>query len=174
MSISLHSATTAGFIRMLHTAEHLIDKAEAWCGEQSKDAEAVCGARLAPDMFDFAEQIKQAIAHAAKSVDGIRAGVVSPDRSEAPRTFTAMRQLVTQARAKLEALSEADVEELGAMNLEFRIGDQLVVPFKGQDFLLHFSQPNFYFHLTTAYGILRNLGVEIGKRDYLGSDWAKR
>lgn len=174
MPISLHAAVIPGFVRMLKSLDHLVGKAEEWCSSQGNDAETVCGARLSPDMLDFAYQVKSASVHSIKAVEGIRAGVFSPDMSEAPRNFSDQRANIAATIAELEALTVDEMEEIGAMQMEFRIGESFVVPFTGQDFLLHFSQPNFYFHITTAYDILRHLGVEIGKRDYLGPDWPKR
>lgn len=174
MSLSLHAAVIPGFIRMLTNVEHLIGKAEEWCAAESRTEDEVCNARLTEDMLDFAYQVKSTVTHTVGAIGGIRAGVFSPDRSEPPYSFQAMRSHLAEARQTLSALTVAEMEEIGAMNMEFRVGDRLAVPFTGQDFLLSFSQPNFYFHATTAYDILRQLGVPIGKRDYLGPDWTKR
>ena len=174
MSLSLHAATIPGFLRMLANMEHLIGKAEAWCTEQGRGEEDVCGARLAPDMLDFAYQVKSTAVHSTGAIAGIRAGIFSLDKSEPPRGFAAMRAMLSGARKELAALSEADLDAVGASAMEFRMGDRLVVPFTGQNFLLSFSIPNFYFHAATAYDILRHLGVPVGKRDYLGPDWTKQ
>ncbi len=174
MSLSLHAATIPGFLRMLANMEHLIGKAEDWCQQQGRGEEDVCGARIAPDMLDFAYQVKSTVSHSVGAIAGIRAGAFSPDRSDPPRGFAAMRAMLAGARTELSALTEAGMEEVGAASMEFRMGDKLVVPFTGQNFLLNFSVPNFYFHATTAYDILRQLGVPIGKRDYLGPDWTKQ
>ena len=174
MSLSLHTATIPGFLRMLANMEHLIGKAEAWCEQHGRGEEDVCGARLAPDMLDFAYQVKSTVTHSVGAIAGIRAGVFSPDRSEPPRDFAAMRAMLNKAREELSALTKDEVEAIGTASMEFRMGDKLVVPFTGQNFLLSFSVPNFYFHAATAYDILRQLGVPIGKRDYLGPDWTKQ
>jgi len=174
MPLMLYDAVIPMFIGMLDTTEHLLGKAEAWCEANDKYAEAVMGARLAPDMLDFAYQVRSAAVHSAKAIDGIRAGVFSPDRTEPARTFDGLRATVSDARDMLQGLTPDDLEEIGGMDMEFRIGDALVVPFTGQKFLIQFSQPNLYFHVTTAYDILRHIGVEIGKRDYLGPNWTKR
>ncbi len=174
MTLSLHAATIPGFLRMLANMDHLIGKAEAWCAEQGRSEEDVCSARITPDMLDFAYQVKSTVTHSVGALAGIRAGVFSPDRSEPPRGFAAMRAMLADARQELSDLTEAEMEEVGSTAMEFRMGDKLAVPFTGQSFLLTFSVPNFYFHATTAYDILRQLGVPIGKRDYLGPDWTKR
>lgn len=174
MSLNLYDAVIPGFLRMLDTVDHLLARGEAWCAEEGRDAEMVLGGRLAPDMNDFTYQVKSAAVHSARAIDGVRAGTFSPDRSEPPRSFDGLRAIVAEARDTLQALSIEDMDAIGAMDMEFRMGDAFVVPFKGQDFLLHFSQPNFYFHVTTAYDILRHVGVEVGKRDFLGPNWNKR
>ena len=174
MTLSLHAATIPGFLRMLANMDHLIGKAEAWCAEQGRSEEDVCSARITPDMLDFAYQVKSTVSHSVGAIAGIRAGVFSPDRSEPPRGFAAMRAMLADARQELGEMTEADMETVGTAEMEFRMGDKFVVPFTGQKFLLNFSIPNFYFHATTAYDILRQLGVPIGKRDYLGPDWTKQ
>ena len=174
MTLSLHAATIPGFLRMLANMDHLIGKAEAWCDEQGRSEEDVCGARITSDMLDFAYQVKSTVVHSVGALAGIRAGVFSPDRCEPPRGFAAMRAMLADARQELSAVTEADMETVGAAAMEFRMGDKFVVPFTGQNFLLSFSIPNFYFHAATAYDILRQLGVPIGKRDYLGPDWTKQ
>lgn len=168
MSISLHAAVIPGFIQMLESLDHLVGKAEAWCAEHGKDEAAVIEAKLAPDMLDFAYQVKSASVHSIKAVEGVRAGLFTPDMNPSPRSFAEMHARIAETIAALEALDEAEIEELGERDMEFRIGDSFVVPFKGRDFLLHFSQPNLYFHVTTAYAILRHIGVAIGKRDFFG------
>ena len=174
MTLSLHAATIPGFMRMLANMDHLIGKAEAWCAEQDRSEEDVCSARITPDMLDFAYQVKSTVTHSVGALAGIRAGVFSPDRSEPQRGFGSMRAMLADARQELSKLTEAEMEEVGSTDMEFRMGDKLVVPFTGQNFLLTFSIPNFYFHATTAYNILRQLSVPVGKRDYLGPDWTKR
>src|SRR3546814_3464370 len=86
-----------------------------------------------------------------------------------PNDFGGLKAKVIEAVGKLEALSAAEVESLSDKSLTFTIGDALRLNFTGQDFLLSFSQPNFYFHVTTAYNILRMNGLSIGKADYIGA-----
>ena len=131
MILSLHAATIPGFLRMLANMDHLIGKAEAWCAEQGRSEEDVCSARITPDMLDFAYQVKSTVSHSVGAIAGIRAGVFSPDRSEPPRGFAAMRAMLADARQELAELSEADMETVGAATMEFRMGDKLVVPFTG-------------------------------------------
>jgi len=174
MSLSLHAATIPAFLRMLANMHHLIGKAEAWCEANDKTEADICAARLAEDMLDFAYQVKSTVVHSVKSIDGIRAGIFSPDLSEPPKDFAGLRAMLADAREQLAALTTQEMDAIGAADMEFRIGDRLVVPFTGQEFLLSVSIPNFYFHATTAYDILRQIGVPIGKRDYLGPDWTKK
>ena len=100
--------------------------------------------------------------------EGVRNGVFTPDMSEPPDNLAGLREKLDEAIGYLSALSEEEVEGLRSNAMRFEIGPKRL-PFTVDDFLLSFSQPNFYFHSTTAYGILRAKGVPLGKLDYLGA-----
>jgi len=167
MSFTLHQALVPTWIQMLGALDGLVDKAAAHCAEKGAAEEDVACLKLAPDMLDFAFQVKSARVHSVGALEGVRAGTFSPDRSEAPRSFEGMKVLLGDARATLEALDPAELDTYLGKPMEFRFGD-FVLPYLAEDFLLSFSQPNFFFHVTTAFGLLRKEGVAIGKRDYLG------
>lgn len=123
-------------------------------------------AKLAPDMLPFYRQVRGFAMHAQGGIEGAMTGVFSPDRSPAPQTFAGLKERLGEATAFLESLDQTAFEDLVGRPMRFEAGETSI-PFKADNFLLSFSQPNFYFHVTTAYAILRNLGVEIGKTDYL-------
>src|SRR3546814_4314250 len=106
-------------------------------------------------MLDFAYQVKSCAVHSIGAIEGVKRGNFSPDQTTPPNDFGGLKAKVIEAVGKLEALSAAEVESLSDKSLTFTIGDALRLNFTGQDFLLSFSQPNFYFHVTTAYNILR-------------------
>src|SRR3546814_1041571 len=116
-------------------------------------------------MLDFAYQVKSCAVHSIGAIEGVKRGNFSPDQTTPPNDFGGLKAKVIEAVGKLEALSAAEVESLSDKSLTFTIGDALRLNFTGQDFLLSFSQPNFYFHVTTAYNILRMNGLSIGKAD---------
>ncbi len=168
MSFTLHQAFVPTALQMLGGLDGLIDKAAAHCGEADKGEEDIACLKLSPDMFDFAYQVKSACVHSLGAIEGLRKGTFSPDTSHAPRSFADMKAMLAETIAALEALDPGELDTFLGKPMEFRMGE-FVRPFTAEDFLLSFSQPNFFFHVTTAYGLLRKEGLKIGKRDYLGA-----
>lgn len=168
MSLTLYDAFVPVCLQQLGAVRGLLAKAEAHAAAEGWDAERIIGAKLAPDMHDFAYQVKSCRVHSRLAVEGATKGTFSPDLSDAPRSFDGLRDLLDDALGFMQGLEPATLDELVGKDAEFRMKD-FVVPFEAQHFLLSFSLPNFQFHATTAYAILRNLGVAIGKRDYLGA-----
>src|SRR3546814_13335985 len=120
-------------------------------------------------MLDFAYQVKSCAVHSIGAIEGVKRGNFSPDQTTPPNDFGGLKAKVIEAVGKLDALSAAEVESLSDKSLTFTIGDALRLNFTGQAFLLSFSQPKFYFHVTTAYNILRMNGLYIGKAAYIGA-----
>lgn len=168
MPISLHAAFVPSALQILGAANHLIDKAERWCGETGCDHGEAIGGRLHETMLPFSYQIKSVAAHTAGAIDGVRAGIFSPDLTPPPTSFEELRAAVAKARADLERLDDDEMEQFIGQPMRFEMRE-FQLPFTAENFLLSFSQPNFYFHAATAYNILRMKGVELGKRDFLGS-----
>jgi hypothetical protein len=169
MPISLYDALVPSYLQILGSVRGLIDKAQAHCQSTGCEAEELIGSRLFEDMLDFSYQVKSCAVHSAGAIAGVRAGLFSPDRSDPPGSFDGLRQRIDEAVSVLQAISQEEMESLAAKEVHFTIPDRLDWTFTGQNFLLSFSQPNFYFHATTAYDILRMKGVKIGKADYLGA-----
>lgn len=167
MPLSLHAAFVPSALQMLGTTHGLIDKAEAWCGEQGSEPAAIIGACLHDEMLPFAYQVKSVANHTAGAIEGIRAGVFSPHMDAPPQDFAGLRAKLDEAIATLEAVTEDELEAKMNAPMLFQMRE-FKMPFTAQDFLLSFSQPNFYFHAATAYDILRMKGLNIGKRDFLG------
>lgn len=145
----------------------LLDKAEAHCAETGTDPDDLLKARLADDMLPFGYQVKSCAAHSIGAIEGVRAGVFSPDMTPWPTDFAGLRAAIAKALAAVEALSPDEVNGFVGQDMRFEMGE-MVMPFTAEDFLLSFSQPNFYFHATTAYDLLRWKGVKLGKRDFMG------
>ena len=168
MPLSLHAAFVPSALQMLGTCDHLLDKAEAWCGETGCTVGDLIGSRLHDDMLPFAYQIKSVGEHSAGAIAGVRKGVFSPALSPPPEDFAGLRASVTTARDTLLAVTEDEMEGFIGQPMRFEFKD-FTLPFTAEDFLLSFSQPNFYFHAATAYDILRMKGVQVGKRDFMGA-----
>lgn len=167
MPLSLHTATIPSALQILHAVAALIDKAEAHCQQQGLLPAVLIEASLAADMKPFAYQISSCAWHSAQAIAGVRAGVFAPDFSPPPADFAGLRDCLARARETLVAVTEAEMESFIGKPMRFEVGNYRL-DFTAEDFLLSFSQPNFYFHATTAYAILRAQGVSIGKLDFLG------
>ena len=168
MPFSLYEAIVPSWQQMLGTTLHLIERAEAWCAEQGVADTTLIEARLAEDMHPFAYQVKSSVVHSLGALEGVRLGQFSPDTSTPPSTFPALRERIEGALAAIAALEPAEFDDFIGRDMAFVVGDIRRLEFTADQFLLSFSQPSFYFHVTAAYAILRARGVTVGKRDYLG------
>lgn len=168
MPLSLHSAFVPTCLQVLGSMIHLLDKAEAFCDENDLSEEQVINATLAEDMFPFSYQIKSTIVHSIQAIESLESGVFSPDFTPPPESFAGLKHAVQEAIVKLESLSEADLEKYLGQPMQFEFRD-FKLPFVAENFLLSFSQPNFFFHATTAYDLLRLKGMPVGKKDFLGA-----
>ncbi len=167
MAFSLYSATIPSYLQTLGAVSGLIDKAEAHCREKNLGPEKLIQARLAEDMLPFAYQVKSTAVHSFGSIEGVRRGVFSPDSTQPPDTFAALRSRVAETITVLQAIAPSEIESFIGRDMRFAFGDRHI-DFTAEDFLLSFSLPNFYFHATTAYDILRWQGLPLSKRDFLG------
>jgi hypothetical protein len=166
MSISMYQASVPVFTRMLNNLAAILEKAAAHCEANRIDPAALINFRLYPDMFAFGKQIQVACDH-AKNAAARLTGTEAPEFANDEKTFP---ELITRVLKTIEFLESFKPEQIdGTEDREVVIKrGETVVTYKGQDFLLNRALPNFFFHVTTAYDILRHNGVELGKRDYLG------
>jgi len=167
MAISMHSASAPVFVRLLGNLQACLDKAAAHAEMRKFDSANYLGLRLAPDMLPFARQI-QIASDSVKGCMARLAGVEAPKWEDNEATLADLRVRLQKTIDYVKSFSAAQVDgsEDREITIPTRSGDPLV--FTGENYLKHFAQPNFYFHLTTAYALLRHAGVEIGKNDYLG------
>lgn len=167
MALTLYAAVVPSYLQILQSMTRLVGKAQAFCEDQGLEPVAILDARLAEDMFPFAYQVKSTAVHSIGAIEAVRSGVFSPDTAAPPTTFAGLAERVAGAIARLEALDPGEVESFIGRDMRFQFGDHRM-DFTAEDFLLSFSQPNFYFHATTAYDILRMKGLAIGKGDFNG------
>ena len=173
MALTLYAATVPSYRQILASVAGLLTKAQAFCAERGLAPADIIQARLASDMFPFSFQVRATVGHSIGAIEALRRGTYSPDRSPLPETFAELEPLVARAEAALEALDPGELETLAEREVLFVSGERRL-PFTGENFLLSFAQPNFYFHAATAYDILRWKGVPIGKRDFTGQVRVKR
>jgi uncharacterized protein len=166
MAISLYDLSVPSFLQVLGGVEGFLAKGLAHCQENGIDPNEIVETRVFPDMAPFRFQIVAAAHHSAAGVRGSMAGAFSPPKP-AGEDYAGLQKLVNKARTSLETIKPDEVNAIEGKEVIFSVGDRKI-PFKAADFLMSFSLPNFYFHATTAYDILRHKGVPLGKRDYLG------
>ncbi len=166
MPITLYDATVAPFLQTLSATENVLLKGADWCQESGFDPNDAVAHRLREDMLPLQFQIISVAHHSLGAIQGVEGGTFTPPPT-LDLDFAGLQELVTDARSKLAEYDREAINALGDRELTFKT-QSFSLDFGGQDFLLSFSVPNFYFHVTTAYDILRNLGVPLGKRDYLG------
>jgi hypothetical protein len=166
LSYSLHGALVPSYLQILRGASLWLDKGAAFGLASGKTEAEMMAGRLAPDMLPFNRQVRGFAMHAQGGIEGAINGVFSPDRSPAPTTFAGLKDRLAEAIAFLEALDPQTLDELVGKPMTVDLGETKM-SFTADNFLFSFSQPNFYFHATTAYAILRNTGAELGKMDYL-------
>lgn len=167
MPFSLYDATIPSYQQILGAVSGLLSVAETFCSENGIGNEEIIQARLADDMQPFAYQVKSTAVHSLGAIEGVRRGVFSPDMTTPPETFTALKARIADTLSSLETIHPAEVDAFVGRDVRFAFGDRHL-DFTAENFLLSFSQPNFYFHATTTYDILRWKGVRIGKRNFMG------
>jgi len=167
MSLSMYQASAPVFVQGLTGLLTALDKAVAHAEHRKIDPQALLQARLYPDMFPFARQVQIATDFAKGGVARL-AGVEPPVYEDVDVTFEGLRSRVEATLAYVGSFEPAQVDGSEDRDVTLiRRGEASLV--KGQPYLLQQAMPNFYFHLTTAYAILRHNGVELGKRDFLGA-----
>lgn len=162
MTASLYQATVPGFIAMLKNIKAWLDKAAS-----QKDEAALIEARLTPDMFPLARQI-QIASDAAKGAGARMTGIEAPAMPDEETTFAQLKERCDKTIAFLQSVDPAAFDAGAGKEVVITFPNGAGIKFDGQTFLTGFTVPNFYFHATTTYAILRAQGVEIGKQDYLG------
>jgi uncharacterized protein len=167
MTLSMYQASTPRFVNMLNNLSAILDKAQAHAEAKKIEPAALTAFRLYPDMFALTRQV-QIACDAAKGAVARLAGVDIPKHEDTEQSFADLKARIAKTVAFIQSVpaSKIDGSEERSVTLKLRGQD---TTFKGADYLLGFAWPNFYFHVTTVYNILRHNGVELGKRDFLGN-----
>ena len=160
MTISMYQASVPVFVRMFGNLAAILRKGEAHGGD------ALVEARLAPDMYALAGQVQRA-SDSAKGCAARLGGIDNPSFPDNEKTFADLQDRIAKTVAFLHGVKPEQIDGSEHKPIEFKAGP-VTLNFTGQTYLLTFALPNFYFHVTTAYGILRSKGVAVGKMDFLG------
>jgi uncharacterized protein len=167
MSFNIYQTSVPAFVQTLNALSAVLAKAVAHAEAKKIEPSVLVNARLAPDMHPLARQI-QIMSDSAKGAAARLAGIDVPSFADTETTFADLQARIAKTVDFLKGLKPAQFEGGDTREVTLKIGGQ-DVKFPGATYLSHFAFPNFYFHATTAYNILRHNGVEIGKRDFIGT-----
>jgi hypothetical protein len=167
MTISMYQASAPAFQRTLTALSAILDKAAAHAAARKIDPQALLLARLAPDMFTFAKQV-QVACDFAKNTMARLAGQEPPKFPDEEKSFDDLKARIAKVGDFVQAFTPAQIDGSEDKDITFPAGPGATMTLKGQAYLVNFAMPNFYFHATAAYAILRHNGIELGKRDFLG------
>jgi hypothetical protein len=167
MAVNIYQSSVPAFLQMLGSLSSILTKAAAHAEAKKIDPSVLVNARLAPDMFALARQVQIATDH-AKGAAARLAGVDVPSFPDTEASFPELQQRIQKTVDFIKGLKPAQFDGGEDRDITLTIAGQKIT-WKGATYLFHFALPNFYFHASTAYDILRHNGVEIGKRDFIGS-----
>ncbi|HYB51261.1 MAG TPA: DUF1993 domain-containing protein [Burkholderiaceae bacterium] len=166
MSITMHTASVPRFAHTLRSLALILSKAENHALARKIDPAALLGARLFPDMFALTRQV-QIACDTAKGAAARLAGEEVPKHEDTEQSFSELQQRIAKVIAFMESLPADRINGSEERSIKLTLRGEEVT-FSGMQYLTGFALPNFYFHVVTAYDILRHNGVELGKRDFLG------
>ncbi len=167
MNLNMYSSSVPVFTQMLASLQDILQKAQAHAEAKKIDDQVFLQARIAPDMFHFIRQI-QVATDFATSISARLAGVAVPESQYEETSFAELQERLTQTLSFIKSLNEAQFTGSETREIVLRPGTPKEKKLSGHAYLLHYGLPQFFFHVTTAYAILRHHGVELGKRDYMG------
>lgn len=165
MTTAIYKSTIGVMIRQAEALQAIVAKGREHLGD---DADAFINERLTEDMLPFSFQIRAVCNSAWGNIEAIRAGQAGPPPDMEISSYVQLESLLAETIENLKSVTPDEVDSLLDKDLIFVLGD-FKIPFKGLGFLTSFALPNFYFHVTTAYNLLRRKGVDLGKRDFLGA-----
>ena len=167
MTISMYQASVPRFVSILGNLSNILDKAQAHIDAKKLDATVLTTYRLFPDMLPMTRQV-QIACDAAKGAAARLAGIENPMHEDNEKTLADLKARIAKTIAFVQSVTPAQIDGTEDKDIVIQRGDTQT-RYKGMQFLLGHAIPNIYFHVTTAYNILRHNGVEIGKRDYIGN-----
>ncbi len=167
MATSLYDMTVSSYLQTLGGVAHVLQRGFDHFTDTNTDPNEVVEVRLHNDMLPMRFQIWSVAHHSAGAIAGLKAGVFHPPSSLPELDYAGLQKVVADAAESLGKETPDEINALSGKDMAFQFGD-FKVPFTAETFVMSFSLPNFYFHATTAYDILRIKGVPLGKRDFMG------
>ena len=168
MTLSMYQASIPVFKQLLGGLSAVLAKAEAHASAKKIDPNALLQARLYPDMFPLLRQV-QVACDFAKSVSARLAGVEVPSFEDQEASFADLQSRIAKTLAFIDSLTTAQMADSETRQIVTQAGTPKEKIFTGQSYLLNYGLPHFFFHTNTAYAVLRHNGVEVGKKDYIGT-----
>jgi len=168
MTVSMYKISVPIFVQFLTSLSAVLDKAAAFCEAKKVEPAALLNARLAPDMFPLARQVRAATDHAVNATARL-AGVEPPTFANTEASFAELKDRLAKAIDFVKGFKAPQIDGTEDKAIKITFPSGATRDFTGQSLLLGNSLPNFYFHCTTAYDILRHNGIELGKRDFMGT-----
>lgn len=167
LAISIHDASVGTFVPFLNNLSGLLDRAAAYADARKLDPAILLGMRLYPNMYDLSQQVGEAVRHAVIA-SALLAGRKPIAFADTRHDLAELKARIAAAIAFIESLPRTEIDAAGDRDVVFTLRSGVELPFTGRSLILTFSVPQFFFHVTTAYDILRHAGVELVKRDFLG------
>lgn len=167
MSISIHRASVGAYTYMLEALAGVLDKAGEFAAARGMSDEQLLSARLYPDMLPLSAQVQLASDHAKGSTSRI-AGIEQPVYEDNEKTLDELKARVAKTLDYIKTITPEKLKNAAAQKVTIELFNT-PLEFTGEAYLLHFAHPNFYFHVTTAFDILRAMGVHLGKADFMGN-----
>ena len=167
MSLDMYAASVPVFQRQLKALGNVLDKSVPYAAARKIPEGVLLQTRLFPDMFPLVRQV-QIAADFAKNATALLAGVTPPKIDDNEASLADCRARVDRTLAYVAEFKRDQIDGSEGREITLKLGGNPMT-FKGEAYLLHFAMPNFYFHCTTAYAILRHVGLEVGKRDFIGT-----
>jgi uncharacterized protein len=167
MATSLYDLSVASYLQTVGAIAGVLEKGAQHCRETGVDPDELVGVQLFEDMAPFHFQIRSVAHHSVGALEGVKTGLFHPPAAVGPLPYADLMAMVAKTEEVLKAFTPEEVNGWEGKDVSFQIGERKI-PFTAEGFILSFSLPNFHFHATTAYDILRMKGVPLGKRNYLG------
>jgi hypothetical protein len=167
MAISLYDASVSSYLQTLAAVSGFLDRGLAHCQESDVNPEEIVNTSIFPDMLPFRFQVQSVVHQSAGALEGMKSGVFRPPGNLPQHDYAGLQALIAETREAMGKLTPEEINGLEDNDVIFEVRD-MKRRYTAEGFLLSFSLPNFYFHATTAYDILRSKGVPLGKRDFMG------
>ena len=167
MSLNFYNSSVSSYLQVLGGVKQAMERGVAHAAESGMELSELANVKIHEDMLPFSFQVISVWHHSLGALKGLTHGLFEPPPSLGSLSYGDLQALVDEAIAYCQSLDESSVNALSGRSMLFKFG-KTELPFTSDEFLLSFSLPNFYFHATTTYSILRQQGVPLGKMDYLG------